>query len=56
MAVAVLCVDVTVVIDEVFVAGVVGWVDVDYVDAALVGVAECCKGLEIVPFDNNVIR
>lgn len=40
MAVGVLGVYVGIVIYEVFVAGVVGWVDVDYINFALVGVSK----------------
>ncbi len=56
MAVAVLGVYVGVVVDEVFVAGVVGRVDVDYVDFALVGVGQGGKSFEVVALDKDVIR
>lgn len=55
MAVAVFGVDEGVVVDEVFVAGVVGRIDVDHVDFAGVGVGEGGEGFEIVALNYDVI-
>ena len=55
VAVVVVGIDVLVVIDEVAVAGVVGRVDIDDVDAALVGVGEGGEGFEVVALDKDVV-
>lgn len=55
VAVGVLTVHIAVVIDEVFVAGVVGWVDVDDVDFTSVGVGKSGEGFEVVALDDDVV-
>lgn len=55
VAVTVLGVDEGVVVDEVFVAGVVRRIDVDYVDFAGVGVGEGGEGFEIIALNYDVI-
>ena len=55
VAVAVLGVDVGVVVDEVFVASIVRWIDVDHIDFAGVGVGEGGEGFEIVALDYDMV-
>lgn len=55
MSVGVFAVDERIVIDKVFVAGVVGRVDVDYIDFAFVGVCEGSQCFEVVAFDEYMI-
>ena len=55
MAVTVLAIHVFVIIDKVFVAGVVGWVDIDNIYLALVGIGEGGEGFEVVSFDKDVV-
>lgn len=55
MTVAVFGVDVGVVVDEVFVAGVVGWIDVDDVDFSGVGIGQGGEGFEVVALDDDVV-
>lgn len=55
MAVGVLTVHIAVVIDEVFVAGVVGRIDVDDVDFTGVGIGQGGEGLEVVALDDDVV-
>ena len=55
MTVGVLAVNIVVVIDEVFVAGVIRGINVDNVDFALVGVGEGCQGFEVVALNQYMI-
>ncbi len=55
MSVAILGVYVGVIIDEVFVAGVVRWIYVDNIDFALVCVCESCQGFEVIPLNNYMV-
>ncbi len=55
VAVGVLAVHEAVVVLEVFVAGVVGRVDVDHVHAAFVGEGQGREGVEVVAFDEEVV-
>lgn len=55
MSVAVLGVNVGVVIDEVFVPGVVRRIYVDNIDFALVSVSESCQGFEVITLNDYVI-
>lgn len=45
MLIIIICIDIVVIIDKIFIAGVVGWIDVDHVDFAGVGVGEGGEGL-----------
>lgn len=56
VTVAVFGVDVGVVIDEVFVAGVVGRIDVDDVDFSGVGIGQGGEGFEVVALYDDVVR
>ncbi len=51
VAVGVFGVDVGIVVDKVFVSGVVWRIDVDYVDFAGVGVGEGSEGFEVIALD-----
>ena len=55
VAVTILAIHIFVIIDKVFVAGVVGWVDIDDVDFALMGISEGGEGFEVVAFDKDVV-
>lgn len=55
MAVAVFGINVGVVIDEVFIAGIVWRIDVDYIYFAGVGVSKGCQGFEIVALDDDMV-
>jgi len=55
VAVGVLAVHEAVVVLEVFVAGVVGRVDVDDVHAAFVGEGQGSEGVQVVAFDEEVV-
>jgi hypothetical protein len=50
----VFAVHVFVIIDKVFVAGVVGWVDINDVNLALMGIGEGGECFEIVAFDKDM--
>ena len=56
MAVSVLAIYIAVVVDEVFVACVVGRVDVDNIDFAGVGVGQRGECFEVVALDKDVVR
>lgn len=56
MAVGVLTIHIAVVIDEVFVAGVVGRIDVDDVDFSGVGIGQGGEGFEVVALYDDVVR
>ena len=56
MAVGIFLFHKTVVIDEIFVPCVVRRIDVDDVDFSGVGVGECGEGVEIVAFNENMVR
>lgn len=56
MAVAIFGVYIAVVIDKIFVAGIVWWIYIDYIYLAFVGVSKCGKGFEIISFDKYMVR
>ena len=55
MAVGVLTIHIAVVVDEVFVASVVGRIDVDDVDFTSVGVGKSGEGFEVVALYDDVV-
>ena len=54
MTIAVVLVDVVVVIDPIFLAGVVRWIDVDALDPVSIGHAQPAQRVEIVALDHQI--
>lgn len=55
MLIVIVSIYVIVIIDKIFVAGIVRGINVDNVDFTCVGVSKGCQGFEIVALDDDMI-
>ena len=41
---------------KIFVSGIIRWVDIDYINSAFVRKSQCCKCMEVITLNKNMIR